>query len=248
MPTWRMTNFAESKASASNKSSKGGQSKGWPTKTSSRKASNALMRSTHNSKGDENAVKSRKRRRHSTRKRAASQFRRSLPVLAKTWIHQLRRADWTNRGHARGVGGKKEMDQRSSLPACAQLLHAATRTGSSTTGYLCRLASAQNMGRHCCGRSFCHPVDVRSLGAQLYLCDSGKSALGRSHLLRSKASRTRDCGRRSYPHRESGPEERSDVDAGGGGLYSHLFFPCSISSDHHQCRSHRIFRRQVEAR
>src|SRR5258707_6775385 len=128
MPMWKMINFTESKASESNKFSKGGQSKGWPTKTSSRRDSSVLRPCTHNSKGDENAVKSRKRRRHSTRKRAASQFRRSLPVLAKTWIHQLRRADWTNRGHARGVGGKKEMDQRSSLPACAQLLHASTMT------------------------------------------------------------------------------------------------------------------------
>src|SRR5438132_13046164 len=124
MPTWKMTNFTESKASASNKSSKGGQSKGWPTKTSSQRASNALTRSTHNSKGDENAVKSRKRRRRSTRKHAASQFQRSLPVLAETWIYQLRRADWTNRDHAWRIGRKKEMDQRSALPPCAQLLHA----------------------------------------------------------------------------------------------------------------------------
>src|SRR6266403_135009 len=200
--------------------------------TSSQKASNALTHSTHNSKGDENAVKSRKRRRRSTRKRAASQLRRSLSVLAKTWIYQLWWTHWTNRGHACRIGREEEMDQRSSLPACAQLLHAATRTGSSTTGYLCRLASAQNMGRHCCGRSFCHPVDVHSLGAQLYLCDLGKFALGRSHLLRSKASGACDCGRRSYPHREPGPEKRSDVDAGGCGLCSHLFSPCSISSDH----------------
>src|SRR6266404_9897335 len=128
MPTWKMTNFTESKASASNKSSKGGQSKDWPTKTSSQRVSNALTRSTRNSKGDENAVKSRKRPRRSTRKHAASQLRRSLPVLAKTWIHQFRRTDRTNRDHAHRVGGKKEVDQRSALPACAQLLHASSWT------------------------------------------------------------------------------------------------------------------------
>src|SRR5258707_4044642 len=128
MPMWKMTNFTESKASGLSRSSKVGRNRASVIKKFSRRDSSVLRPCTHNSKGDENAVKSRKRRRHSTRKRAASQFRRSLPVLAKTWIHQLRRADWTNRGHARGVGGKKEMDQRSSLPACAQLLHASTMT------------------------------------------------------------------------------------------------------------------------
>ncbi len=49
------------------------------------------------------------------------------------------------------------MDQRSALPACAQLLHAFTRTGSSTTGHLFRLASAQDLGRIAAGALFVIP-------------------------------------------------------------------------------------------
>src|SRR5260221_5852058 len=50
------------------------------------------------------------------------------------------------------------------LPACAQLLYAPSRTGSSTTGHLRWMASAQNVGRHGCRHPFCNPLDVHSSG------------------------------------------------------------------------------------
>src|SRR5260221_14667513 len=107
------------------------------------------------------------------------------------------------------------MDQRSAFPPCAQLLHAAAWTGSSTTGHLCRLASAQDVGRHCCGRSFCYSVDLHYVGAQFYLCDPVKFAVGLSQLLIVKSSGAEDKCRIIDTDREPGPEKRSDVDFGG---------------------------------
>ncbi len=34
----------------------------------------------------------------------------SVPLLGETWIHQLRRTDWTDRDHADGAGRKKKVD------------------------------------------------------------------------------------------------------------------------------------------
>src|ERR1700683_4722328 len=49
------------------------------------------------------------------------------------------------------------MDQRSALPACAQLLHASPLTGSSTSVHLCRLPPTQNVGRDCRRRAWSDP-------------------------------------------------------------------------------------------
>src|ERR1700722_12070570 len=53
MPMWRTTSFIGSKVSASNKSSKAGQNRDWPTRRSSQKASNASTRFMRTSKSDE---------------------------------------------------------------------------------------------------------------------------------------------------------------------------------------------------
>src|SRR5687768_16382023 len=71
---------------------------------------------------------------------AAPDVRRGAPLLAEARVHQLRRADWTDRDHAPGAGREEALDQRGPLSPRAQLLHAFTRARGAATRDVHRLA------------------------------------------------------------------------------------------------------------
>src|ERR671924_52248 len=96
-------------------------------------------------------------------------IRRSVSILAEARIYFVRRADRADRDHANRTGRKEKMDQPVAISSRAELLHAASRSGSATARDLHRLALAQNPRRHRGRRIFCPPVDLRSLGAELHL-------------------------------------------------------------------------------
>src|SRR5215471_7725015 len=104
MRTSRTTSFIESKDLALSRYSRVGLSGVWVIKKFSRKASSASTLFTHNSKDHENAISPEKTRRNRSSERRSPQLRRSFPILAKAWLHQLWRSYRTNRDHAHRVG------------------------------------------------------------------------------------------------------------------------------------------------
>src|ERR1700693_2102441 len=248
MPNWRTTSSTGSRGSGANGFSKAGPDRVTKTKQFCRRGLRASRGCTRNSKDHEISLQIRSSRKRRPGGSAASNLSRGLSILAKARLHQFWRADRPNRRDAYRIGRKKEMDQRGAIPSCTQVLHAPARPRGSTIGDLCRLAPARDLGWHG-GRGFlCYPVNLYPLDAQLHLRGVWQPALDCRDLLRSKASRAGDrcCG--GHPHRQPSIEKRSDVDAGGRSLYSHLFFPRSISVNHCQCCPHWIFWRQVGAR
>jgi hypothetical protein len=105
------------------------------------------------------------------------------------------------------------MNQRGAIPSCTQLLHAPARPRGLTIGDLCRLAAAQDLGRHC-GRGFlCYSVDLYPLDAQLHLRGVWQPALVRRDLLRFKAGRSGNRRGGGHSYREPSIEKQGDVGA-----------------------------------
>src|SRR5215475_8917134 len=76
-----------------------------------------------------------------------------VSLLAQARLYQLRGTGRTDFGHASGTGRAKTLDFRTTIPPRTELLHAASRPGSSTTRNLYRLALAPHMGRYRCWRA-----------------------------------------------------------------------------------------------
>ena len=85
--------------------------------------------------------------------RAAAPTRRGVPLLAASRLHQLRRPGRPDRADASRAGRRAALDFRSAIPARAQLLHAAARSGGAAARDVHRLAHASHLGRHRRGRA-----------------------------------------------------------------------------------------------
>ncbi len=80
--------------------------------------------------------------------RAHRQLRRGPALLARARRHQLRRPGRADRDHAHRAGRAPPLDQRTALPARAELLHAAARAAGAAARDLPRRADAPHLGRH----------------------------------------------------------------------------------------------------
>src|SRR4030095_2091198 len=161
-PIWTTRGFNGSKLSGLIVFSRVGRKKELLTMRSYVAASPALTRSTHTCSGDESdSVRTSSCLATSTN---CTVVRRGVSILVEARLHLLRRTEWPGRHDACGIGREKTLYRQFAISARAEFLHVASRPGGTSTRYLHRLAVAQNPRRHCRRRTFCHPVDLYSLG------------------------------------------------------------------------------------
>src|SRR6266480_1940016 len=161
----------------------------------------ALTRSTHFCNGDEGEFLTRKNDR-AIAPGAASYISRSIPLLAETRIHFLRWTELPDRDDAHRVGREKTLDRQLAISARLELLHVASRPGSTATRHLYRLALASNLGRYRRRSAFRDSINLHPLGAELHLCRLWSRSLDCRGLLWIETGRARHCGRGCHSHRQ----------------------------------------------
>ena len=175
-------------------------------------------------------IRGRRKSRHSEHS-LADLLRRGIPPVDEDRLAQFRRAGRADRAHASRAGRAPALDQRSAIPACAQLLHAAARPGGAAARDLHRLAPAPYVGRHRCRRLVRAAGHARDAGPELALRSLLCAGTGGGAVLRPQSCGARGRDRSRAAHRPSRVEEPLHGGARRRGLPGDLFLQSAVSLD-----------------
>ena len=160
-------------------------------------------------------------------------------------VKQLRRPYRADRGDAPISRGGKALDQRESVSARSELLHAAARAGSAAVGDIHRMAPAQDLGwdrrRHLVRDPRLHlPARLEHL---VHRVPRGNACP--IHILRAQTGGACNRGRGRFADREEGPEDAHHGSDRRARVCCDLFLRHPVPHDHPLGRSPRLRRRPV---